>query len=302
MALEWRNKWRRKAEFINIFLPGKKLLVFDVETTGLSEESKIIQFSAVLYNIQSNFSLKEENVMDMYINPQEKLSDKIVEITGITDELLANAKTQYEVSDEIFNMLNSADILAGYNVGFDLGRVEKMASITGNHLYMKQYMDVCEMARDFIEKNEIEQHKLGNVVKYLFPDETFLFHDSLEDVKATAKVLETLMKKYITLPKEEGKLPVHLEKAHLFINPKKASMQRIVLTLSVGSDGDIFYDIPGHYWSCKSSASAKKLFKQIDMCDLERQMYCKYVNPFDYSGIDDLAKSWLKFRRDNRKK
>lgn len=301
MALEWRNKWKRKEILKGIYLPGKKLVVFDVETTGLGEKSKIIQFSSITYTIQDDHSLLEQSVYDTYINPHEKLTDKIVEITGITDDILEGAPDEEDVVYTIFDIINSADIVSGYNVPFDMSQVERLGHRTGRYLYMRYMVDVCEMARDFIEKNDIEHHKLENVVRFLFPSGDFAFHDSLEDVRATAGVLELLERKYRELQYEGGKMPAHLDRAYIFINPKKESMQRICLKLSVGNDGDIFYDVVGHYWSCKSTSSAKKLFGQIDMCDVERQMYKKYVIPFNYNGIDDMAKGWMKFMREKKK-
>ena len=46
----------------------------------------------------------------------------------------------------------------------------------------------------------------------------------------------------------------------------------------------------------------KKLFKSIDMCNLEDQVYAKYVYPFRHNSIDEMAKSWLKYRREKLKK
>lgn len=301
MALEWRNKWKRKSDICGTLMPNRTVVVFDVETTGLGEKSKIIQFSSVTYKVKPDLKLEEISVYDTYINPRELLEEKIVEITGITDDILAGATFEEDVADRIFTILNSADILAGYNVGFDISQVERMGIRVEKNLYLKPIIDVCEMARDFIEKSDIEHHKLENVVKHLFPDKDFGFHDSLEDVRATADVMTVLANKYRELQDETDKLPAHLERAYIFVNPRKPSMQRICLKLSVGNDGDIFYDVVGHFWSCKTSTAAKKLFRQIDMCDVERQMYVKYVIPFHYSDLDDMVKGWMKFSREKKK-
>lgn len=301
MGLEWRNKWRNKEDILSKYIPSKKILVFDVETTGLGENSKIIQFSSILYEIDNSFSLQEIFSYDTYINPEEQIADKIVEITGITNDVLADAKIEADVAQIIFKIFNSADIVAGYNVGFDLNQLKRMSQRTGIYMKRKEWIDVCEMARDFVAKSDVKQHKLGNVVKFLFPDKVFGFHDAFEDVKATALIMEYFTKQYRDLQYETGKFPAHLEKAHLFINPKRPSMQRVYLVLSVGNDGDIFYDIAGHFWSCKSTAAAKKLFQQIDMCNIESQLYRKYITPFRLKNVDEMAQSWLKFRRAKQK-
>lgn len=301
MAIEWRNKWRTKAEVMSKYTPGFKIVVFDVETTGLSESSKIIQFSAIKYHVQDDYSLQEMERFNQYINPMEKIPDKITEITGISDKDVEDKPNEFQVSEQVIGFLNSADVISGYNVSFDIEQIMKMSQRTGVRFRKIPVLDVCEMARDCVRKSDITQHKLGNVVQFLFPESDFTFHDSMEDVKATANVLECLVKEYLSLQCEEGKSPAHLEKAKLFINPRQKSMQRICLKLSIGNEGDIFYDIPGHFWSCKTSTAAKKLFNQIDMCDLEHQFYKKYVYPFNHKSVDDVAKSWLKFSREKRK-
>jgi DNA polymerase III epsilon subunit family exonuclease len=288
MALEWRNKGRRKEELFKLYKPGKSMIVFDTETTGLSENAKIIQFSAIEYLINDDYSLTEVSIVDTYINPEEKLKAKITELTGISDIMLEYAQTEKQLAPQIFDYLNSVDFLAAYNTPFDIGKLNGMSKRTGNPYNPKPTIDVCEMARDMIPKSEVEQHKLEMVSDYLFTDNNHQFHNSIEDVRATAQVLVELVRMYREFEEEKDKLPAHLEKAHIFVNPRRPSMQRINLKLSVGEDGDIFYDIKEHYWSCKSTSQAKK-------------MYNKYIIPFKYSGIDDLASSWLKFRREKQK-
>lgn len=302
MGLEWRNKWRRKYEINNKYIPGFKILVADVETTGLKKDSKIIQFSSEMYKVKEDLSLQKISELNLYINPGEKLEPKITEITGITDEMLLDAVSEQQAAKIIFPLFEESDIVAGYNISFDIGRIDYFAKRTVSRFRQKPLLDVCEMARDFVPKSEAEKCSLGNAVRFVFPDTEFSFHDSSEDVRATALLLERFAGMYTSLEQETEKVPIHMEKAHLFVNPRKPSMQRICLVLSQGNDGDIFYDIPGHFWSCKSTTAAKKLFKSIDMCSLEDQVYAKYVYPFRHNGIDDMAKSWLKYRREKLKK
>lgn len=302
MGLEWRNKWRRKHEINNKYIPGFKILVADVETTGLKKDSKIIQFSSEMYKVKDDLSLQKISELNLYINPGEKLEPKITEITGITDEMLLDAESEQQAAKVIFPLFEEADIIAGYNIGFDIGMIDYFAKRTVSRFRQKPLLDVCEMARDFVPKSEAGKCSLGNAVKFVFPDTEFSFHDSSEDVRATALLLEHFAGIYTSLEHETEKVPIHMEKAHLFVNPRKPSMQRICLVLSQGNDGDIFYDIPGHFWSCKSTAAAKKLFKSIDMCNLEDQVYAKYVYPFRHNSIDEMAKSWLKYRREKLKK
>lgn len=299
--MEWRNKGRRKEKLLSLYKPYSKVIVFDTETTGLSKNAKIIQFSAVEYFINEDLTLSEMSVMDVYINPQETLRDEITDLTGITQEMVDNAENENTVAQSIFDFLSDTDFIAAYNTPFDISKLEGMSDRTNITFYQKPSIDVCELARDMIYKKDIEKHELGLVSEYLFPEDDHKFHNSLEDVRATAKILEAFVKMYVEFEESGDKLPAHLEKAHLFINPKRQSMQRINLKLSVGDDGDIFYDIKQHYWSCKSTAKAKKMFSQLDLASVENQVYKKYIDPFSYSSIDEMASGWMKFRREKLK-
>ena len=74
------------------------------------------------------------------------------------------------------------------------------------------------------------------------------------------------------------------------------------MVLNQGKKGDIFYDIVLKNWSCKSDSSSKKLFAKIDLEDLERQFLNKYAYKFGMNSMDEVAKSWMKFKREKEKK
>lgn len=65
-----------------------EFVVFDIETTGLNKgKDKITEIGAV--------KIKNRQIVDRYstfIDPEEKLSDEIVKLTNITDEMLAGSE------------------------------------------------------------------------------------------------------------------------------------------------------------------------------------------------------------------
>lgn len=299
MALEWRNINFRKEEIFKFLKPGDVITVFDTETTGLGSSAKIIQFSAVKYRIEKDLSLTEIGIIDLYINPEMNLPEKITELTGITDEMLKDMPTEKEIGPKLLEFIEDSDVLAAYNIKFDLRMIDCLCNRIHLCYDMAPTLDILEMARDFIPKEKINNHKLGTVVAYIFPDDDFQFHSAIEDVRATAKVMEVFLKAYWKYSsKNEEKTPIHLERGHLFINPRKASQQRIIAEINKGNEGDIFYDIVAHCWSCKCNSKAKKLFNEIDLEELERQFLLKY----HYNSMDELAKSWLKYRRQQKAK
>ena len=108
MSLVWRNIKQRQEYILSLIKAGKIICCFDCETTGLKEEDKIIQFSASRYKINDDLNIKKIDLMNVYINPQEKLTEKIIEITGITDEMLRYAPYEEEICNKIFSYINDS--------------------------------------------------------------------------------------------------------------------------------------------------------------------------------------------------
>ena len=270
----WRNIEKNKKKFLPLLKEGKKILIFDTETTGLDKHANIIQFSGIEYLI-TNTGLKPINMVDQYINPEYPLPEKIVEITGITDELLATAPLEKVVAERLINFINDTDVVLAYNANFDLYKVEGMCE--RNHLQVpcKPVVDVLEMARDCVSKEESGSHKLCDVFHYFYPEKSVEFHSAIEDVRATAMVLCKCIEHY-RLHKEEPKRQVKVIYGRMTINPHQRSQQRYKLMLSEGEFGDVYYDKICKRWDCKKTKQAQKIFEDIDMSNVEEQVLKKY--------------------------
>jgi DNA polymerase III epsilon subunit-like protein len=299
-------KWGNIAEIaarVGAIRPGSLIIAFDTETTGLREDSKIIQFSGVKCLVNSDMTLSQKDTINLYINPEEKLSDKIIEITGITQEMVDSAQNENFLSDEIFQWLTSSfpeddqprqAFWAAYNARFDITKLRYMAMRTGVRFPDAPTEDILVWARKMLA-NEIPSFSLGDVYAYLFPEKEKHFHNSLEDTKAMTEIIEALMKRAIDYRPPEKRL-VQLEKAAPFINRYNHD-QRIRLQLSEGDFGDIFYDVRRKVWSCCAKTKAKKRFEAIDMQDVEEQYIQKYGWKLGNPSVEAVAKGqidWLK--------
>lgn len=76
--MSWRNIEKNAYNILNLLSETETVMVFDVETVGLAEDAKIIQFSAIRYKVMSDFSLEKMDFYDTYINPEEHLRPKIM--------------------------------------------------------------------------------------------------------------------------------------------------------------------------------------------------------------------------------
>ena len=99
----------------------KKIVFFDTETTGLDpEKDQIIELAAALVT-ENGIELKIDAFCKL---PEgEKIPEKIVELTHITDDTLTDKGIDYREACRIFcNMLHSDSevLLVAHNIQFDL--------------------------------------------------------------------------------------------------------------------------------------------------------------------------------------
>lgn len=303
--MKWRNVTKTAGEVFSLLEPGTTVCVFDTETTGLSCKDKVIQFSAIRLKVLKGYKFEEIDFLDLYINPGFPLPSKIVEITGITDELLACAPYEEELAQTVFRYLASADVWAAYNASFDIKMLKGLAERSGSIFIEHPVLDVLEFSRDWLKKGEdVENHKLGTTYSFLYPDGDIRFHKAIEDVKATIKVMEALIPKYVEVICKDDEIPkkeYHIEKAYAWINPHNQKQQRICLRLTDGnitSSGDIFYDYVDKCWSHKATAQAKRLFESLDLADVEERVLQMCSNRYDtFTSMDQLAKKRLTWLR-----
>ncbi len=100
---EWPEKWQD--------LP---LAVLDVETTGLDPEDHRVTEVAII-------RFEHGEVVETYgelINPERSIPQESTDITGISDDDVADAPTFAEVADEVHQRLQDVAIVA-YNLSFD---------------------------------------------------------------------------------------------------------------------------------------------------------------------------------------
>lgn len=159
-----------------------KIIVFDVETTGLNNEiDEILQLSIINGN--------NEVLFNEYIRPTHTEDwEDAAAINGITKEMVADKKIFEEHKETIQAIFDNAEQLIAYNITFDTGFLE--ASGIKTHYFEKKSTDVMiDFAEIYGEYNEhfgdYKWQKLITCANYYGYTAEGSFHDSLEDVKAT---------------------------------------------------------------------------------------------------------------------
>lgn len=172
---------------------GKTMVVYDTETTGLNKQTdRILSFSAIKICADGD-SFKELERKDIFINPEMHIPETVTAINHIDDLKVAGCPTEKECAKEIIDFLNSADIVAGYNqVSFDDCFINNMSKrVLKRNWEANAEIDVMNIAKAKLKKGasgEVVNHKLATVAEYLNAGEGLTFHNSIDDVIATARV------------------------------------------------------------------------------------------------------------------
>jgi DNA polymerase III epsilon subunit family exonuclease len=177
-------------------LKQNTFVVFDLETTGLNSSpssgnmDRIIEIGA--YKIEGGI-IKES--FTTFINPERKLSDEIINLTGIRQEMVQNAPTYQQVMPDFFKFCQGA-YLVGHNIaGFDFKFVDYYCAQLGYNLERKLF-DTIPLAQELLF---LSNYKLNTVADHF--GITFNHHRAIDDALVTAKIFIQLIKIKKSLPK-----------------------------------------------------------------------------------------------------
>lgn len=156
-------------------------IVIDVETTGLDpKDCEIIQLSAVRY-----LDHQEVDDFSTYVRPSHHIPEVVTEITGITDDMVADAPIIGDVLGDFLDFTRSSPYVTGYNVRFDLGFIDAAAGSPISESLA--WFDTMLLARRALT---VPRYRLADVCEYI--GYTTSFHDALCDCRACGEVLNYL--------------------------------------------------------------------------------------------------------------
>lgn len=172
-----------------------EVVVFDLETTGLSASTdRITEIGAVKYK---NGELIGE--FATFVNPQCTIPEKIVEITGITDDMVQDAPFEDEALRAFYEFCGGSDgVLVAHNAGFDLSFIREAARRCRMPCDFS-VIDSLVMARSVYP--QLSSYKLGSIATSLKLPE-FKAHRAKDD----AATLGLIFQDMLTHLKAEGKL------------------------------------------------------------------------------------------------
>ena len=224
--------------------------IVDIETTGgYAASNRVTEIAIILYD--------GRNVTKRYatlINPGVAIPSYITGLTGITNQMLENAPSFEQVSEEIMGYLQG-NIFVAHNVHFDYSFLKKEFSLTGVSFNMKKLCTV-RLSRKLVPG--LSSYGLGNLAKYL----DVSIHDrhrARGDAEATVQIFHILLerdknnyiKDFLKHNSKETTLPPNLPKENFEGLPTSTGVYYFHNAngeiIYVGKAKDIKKRVTGHF-------------------------------------------------------
>ncbi len=170
----------------------ESFVVFDLETTGLSKGGvmdRIIEVGAVKItdgHISERFST--------FVACPTRLPPEIVELTGITDEMLVGAPPVEDVIADFYKFTAGSSLVA-HNMQFDYKLIAYYGGKEGYTFAQKQY-DTLLLAQELLR---LKNYKLNTVADHFGFE--FNHHRAYDDAFVTAKLFIELIRMRKELPR-----------------------------------------------------------------------------------------------------
>ena len=160
-------------------------IVFDLETTGLSAAAdRITEIGAVRF--KNGEILDEFNTL---VNPGRPIPPRVVEVTGITDDMVRSAPSEAEAIDRFLAFCGDCRLLVAHNAPFDTG-------------FLRAAMQRCEKPYEFTAVDtvplsralypDLPNHKLNTVASHLHV-EPFQHHRACDDARALGMIYQCIV-------------------------------------------------------------------------------------------------------------
>lgn len=171
-------------------------VIVDLETTGLEvKRDKIIEIGAI--KIRKGY---EPEVYNTFVNPGIPISERIVELVGITDDMVRDAGNIRDVIKEFIDFTEDLPLL-GHNLMFDYGFLKTAASAEGLR-FEKQGLDTLKIARKYLP--DLPSRRLDYLCEY-FGIEDLQHHRAWNDAKVTGELYQILCERFLGLEETDEK-------------------------------------------------------------------------------------------------
>ena len=163
-----------------------EMVVFDIETTGLSNRNcKIIEIGAV--KIKDG---KVIDTIDFFVDPEEPIPPEITNLTSITDDMVKGQIKEREAIEKFLAFAGDR-LLIAHNANFDVGFIRIAADRHGIP-FENTYLDTVGLSR--YVNPELKKHKLDIIAEHYKLHE-FHHHRASDDAEMLAEIFFVMMER-----------------------------------------------------------------------------------------------------------
>ncbi len=236
-----------------------KYAVVDLETTGgIPHRDKITEIAIILYD--------GKEIIEEYqslINPERSIPYTITRITGIDNEMVADAPKFYEVAKQVIELTEGA-IFVAHNVRFDYQFLRAEFKSLG-YTFTRRNLCTVRLSRKAFP--QLKSYSLGNLIRY-FKITVKHRHRAYDDAWATTILLGKIFHEQ---GNEEG--VIDLVKASL-------KLTKLPSALSI-DDVESLPEECGVYYFRNSQEEIIYIGKSIDIKARAKQHFAKYTRKTD---------------------
>ena len=192
-------------------------IIFDVETTGLrTGVDRLTEIGAVKY-----VDGAEKSRFRTFVDPERPIPQNIVELTGITDSMVAGAPKEGEAVRKFFEFCGEGSVLVAHNASFDTEVIRSACERNGIE-YNYSHIDTLVLAQSLI--SGIKNYKLDTISNH-FKLPKFDHHRADEDAGALAAIFEKLL----ALTAEKGVERVSQINELIPVDPRRLPTYHIII-------------------------------------------------------------------------
>lgn len=211
--------FERNLPLVNQKITGIYAIV-DIETTGSYAAANGITEIAIFVHDGTRIIEHYETL----VNPMQVIPYHIQQLTGITNEMVADAPVFEEVAEEIYELLKDKIFIA-HNVNFDYSFLKHQLQYCGFALDVRK---LCTVRLSRKVYPNLPSYSLGNICRSLeIP--VYNRHRAAGDAWATVLLLEKILSngclehihQFLKKSSKEQYLPLNLPKEHIEQLPRK---------------------------------------------------------------------------------
>ena len=161
-----------------------EMVVFDIETTGLSNRNcKIIEIGAVKIKCG-----EVVDKIDFFVDPETPIPPEITELTSITDDMVKGQIKEREAIEKFLDFAGDS-LLIAHNANFDVGFIRIAADRQGIP-FNNTYLDTVGLSR--YVNPELKRHKLDVIAEHYGLGD-FHHHRASDDAEMLAAIFFVML-------------------------------------------------------------------------------------------------------------